>query len=522
MKAIFDLVVIGCGSGGMASARRAASYGAKVAIIENTRLGGTCVNVGCVPKKIMWTSANIGHTQNDAEGYCWDNINSDKNTFNWKKMKDKRNSTLLRLNGIYYKNQYNEKIVQIRGNAGFIDDKTLQIYHDPRVHDIDKTERSLCSIKEDNDMYQCDNTTNTMKRVWLVEKDNPITIQLVDENENDTNNKNNNVDEKTIIFGTKKIYIACGGEPSRQDIDTNELCSNSNDFFEWDECPKKCAVIGAGYIAVEQANIQRCYGCETTLIVRKEHALRNFDKTISTALWDELNKLGIELLNYSTPHSIEKDNKNNKLILKIKKDNDIKTLDNIDKVLVAIGREPGKTLQLPKNIARNDNGSIKVDDIGQTSIKNIYAQGDVIGKVDLTPVAIKAGRLLSDYLFGNKEYKVLNYRNIPTVVFSHPPIGTIGQTEDEAIQKYGKENIHIYNTKFTPMYYSLLQKKSSSVFKMITYGNDERVVGLHLMGSGCDEMLQGFAVAVVAGLTREQFHDCVAIHPTASEELVLL
>jgi len=497
----FDYVVIGCGSGGIASARRAASYGAKVAVIERTRLGGTCVNVGCVPKKVMWSAAAVGHAIQDGEGYCWDGIDAKNAKFNWPLMKQKRDAYVARLNGIYYRNLTNDGIYLIRGHASFTDASTIAVAAVPGAEALQKSEG------RDGD------------NVIIVGAEG-LTIKI------DPSSKPEDSNTLVDVPSASNVLIACGGAPTPLRIPGAEYVIDSDRFFDLTTAPRKAAVIGAGYIAVELAHILHALGTETSLCVRKAHALREFDSMISTALWKDLSST-LDVHNFTTPDRVVKEADGTltlHVVTTVDGEPQHKALRGYDCILTAIGRTPGNYLNLADvaELKRNQNGTVTVDDMGLTSIPNIYAVGDVLGKSDLTPVAINAGRRLSDFLFGGKPRAPLSYENIPTVVFTYPPIGTVGLTEAEALSKFGQDNVKIYKTQFTPMYYSMLTNKGTCAMKVICHGKDEVVVGLHIYGLGADEMLQGFAVGVKLGITKAQLDSCVAIHPTASEELVLM
>uniref|UniRef100_A0A2I3MR75 Glutathione reductase, mitochondrial n=1 Tax=Papio anubis TaxID=9555 RepID=A0A2I3MR75_PAPAN len=406
--ASYDYLVIGGGSGGLASARRAAELGARAAVVESHKLGGTCVNVGCVPKKVMWNTAVHSEFMHDHADYGFPSC---EGKFNWRVIKEKRDAYVSRLNTIYQNNLTKSHIEIIRGHAAFTSDP-----------------------------------------------------------------------KPTIEVGGKKytaphILIATGGVPSiphESQIPGASLGITSDGFFQLEELPSRSVIVGAGYIAVEIAGILSALGSKTSLMIRHDKVLRSFDSMISTNCTEELENAGVEVLKFS------------------------------------------------QGIQTDDKGHIIVDEFQNTNVKGIYAVGDVCGKALLTPVAIAAGRKLAHRLFEHKEDSKLDYNNIPTVVFSHPPIGTVGLTEDEAIHKYGEENVKIYSTSFTPMYHAVTKRKTKCVMKMVCANKEEKVVGIHMQGLGCDEMLQGFAVAVKMGATKADFDNTVAIHPTSSEELVTL
>lgn len=341
--------------------------------------------------------------------------------------------------------------------------------------------------------------------------------------------------EVTLDDGTKakvrakKILVAVGGDPNvGVDIPGTELGVNSDGFFDIAELPKKVALVGAGYIAVEFAGMFNALGVETHLFIRHDTFLRSFDPMVQEAIVAEYERLGVKLHKKSAPKKIEKDS-NGRLVIHYKdKTEDEGVLKDVDHLIWAIGRTP-----LTKNIGLeeagvkvNDKGYIEVDEYQNTSVDNIYALGDVTGQVELTPVAIAAGRKLAHRLYGGAEFKdlKLDYSNIPSVVFAHPEVGAVGLTEPQAVEKYGKENLKIYNTSFTAMYYAMMEQdqKGPTKYKLICAGPEEKVVGLHILGLGSGEMLQGFGVAIKMGATKRDFDSCVAIHPTSAEELVTL
>lgn len=459
--ASYDYLVIGGGSGGLASARRAAELGARVAVVESHKLGGTCVNVGCVPKKVMWNTAVHSEFIHDHVDYGFQSCDS---KFNWRVIKEKRDAYVSRLNTIYQDNLTKSHIEIIHGHAAF-----------------------TCDPKP--------------------------TVEVSGKK-----------------YTAPHILIATGGVPSRpqeSQIPGASLGITSDGFFQLEELPSHSVIVGAGYIAVEIAGILSALGSKTSLMIRHDKVLRNFDSIISSNCTEELENAGIEVLKYSQVKEVKKTSSGLELCMVTSvpgRKPILTTIPDVDCLLWAIGRDPNsRTLNLNKLGIQTDNkGHIIVDEFQNTNVKGIYAVGDVCGKALLTPVAIAAGRKLAHRLFECKEDSKLDYDNIPTVVFSHPPIGTVGLTEDEAISKYGKENVKTYSTTFTPMYHAVTKRKTKCVMKMVCANKDEKVVGIHMQGIGCDEMLQGFAVAVKMGATKADFDNTVAIHPTSSEELVTL
>lgn len=444
----YDLLVIGAGSGGLAAAQRAAEYGARVAIVEKGRLGGTCVNVGCVPKKVMWYAAELAHGIDDAEGY---GFQVDGKKHDWKKLQQARDAYVERLNGIYARNLERRNVELLRGTA--------------RVSDGN-----------------------------LVEVDGRR-------------------------FSAERILIATGGKPVVPNIPGAEHGLTSDDFFALDRCPRRIAVVGAGYIAVELAGVLASLGAEVTLIVRRDGVLRRLDLMLRELVQESIEADGIRMLTHCALRELRKEQDGT---LTFTSESGL-THGGFDSVLWAVGRQPcSADIGLDTvGVNTSERGYIEVDEWQQTSVPGVFAVGDVTGKVELTPVAIAAGRRLSDRLFGGMQDRKLDYNNIPTVIFSHPPIGTVGLTEDEARERYA-DDIKIYSGTFTPMYHALTERKRRTGIKLVCAGPDERVVGLHIIGEGADEMLQGFAVAVKMGATKRDFDDTVAIHPTSAEELVTL
>lgn len=443
----FDLLVIGGGSGGLAAARRAASHGAKVALIEAAELGGTCVNRGCVPKKMFWNAAQIAESVHDAESYGFSAMTP---TFDWGRFRTAREASLRRLNGMYERNLQVDGVTLIRGWGRLIGNHQIQ------------------------------------------------------------------VDEQT--YSADHIILAPGGQPLFPQIPGAELGISSDGFFELASQPSRVAVVGAGYVAVEIAGVLAALGTATTLILRKDKPLRNFDEMLSGALFEELGAQGINLVTGFSPQKLEKHDDGFCLT-----GESGQVQHGFDEVIWAIGRRPrldGLGLE-HENLKPDEHGFILANEWEETSVKKIYALGDVSGKKELTPVAIAAGRKLSDRLFGGKHDSKLDYSDVPTVVFSHPPIGTVGKTEAEAREEYG-DAVKCYRSSFVDSYYSLARRKIRTHMKLVTVGPEERVVGIHVIGRSADELIQGFAVALRMGATKADLDRTVAIHPTAAEELVTL
>ena len=387
--------------------------------------------------------------------------------FDWKFIKDARDNYVVRLNGIYGRNLENSKVASIVGTASFSDDgKSVQVLPE--------------------------------------------------------------VGGEPVTYTADHILIATGGYPLfPQGEGIRENCISSDGFFALEDLPKKVVVVGAGYIAVELAGVLNSLGSDTSLVVRKQKALREFDDMISDQLDEEMQKQGITIHRNTNGVKSITVGQDGLKTLKLQNGDEI---SEVDTVIMAAGRAP---LVEPLNLSgagvnQKDGGYIMVNEYSETSVKGIYALGDVCGHVELTPMAIAAGRRLADRLFGGPEWKnaKVSYDNVPTVVFSHPPIGTIGLTEKQAIAKYGEQNIKVYRSKFANLYYGPWQveqdDKPKTAMKLICAGEEELVVGLHVIGMGADEMLQGFGIAMKMGATKADFDSCIAIHPTASEEFVTL
>ena len=443
----FDLLVIGGGSGGLAHAQRAAEYGATAAVVESGPLGGTCVNVGCVPKKVMWYTAQHAHQFQHAADYGFDLA---VRGHDWGALKVRRDVYIKRLNEIYARNMDQHGVTYIVGSARFIDANTVAV-----------------------------------------------------------NGRE---------YRAERLVIASGGRPVVPNIPGAELGITSDDFFALEQRPQRVLVAGSGYVAAELAGVFNGLGSETQIVVRKEGLLRSFDTMLSTKLMAAMRDSGIALHTGVIPTTLAK--LDDGLLLNAA---DGRKFGPVDCVLWAIGRIPNtEELDVHKaGVLLDDCGFVATDNLQQTNVAHIHALGDVTGRVSLTPVAIAAGRRLADRLYGGMEGRQLDYDLIPTVIFSHPTIGTVGMTEKQARAEYG-DDVKVYTSEFTPMYYALGDAKRRSSMKLITTGDQERVVGCHIIGEGADEMLQGFAVAMRMGATKTDFDDTVAIHPTNAEELVTM
>ncbi|WP_163133998.1 glutathione-disulfide reductase [Agarivorans sp. Alg241-V36] len=445
----FDYLCIGAGSGGIASANRASMHGQKVALVEARHVGGTCVNVGCVPKKAMWFGAQVAEAiHRYAPDYGFD---VQVNKFDWSTLVASREAYIKRIHGSYDRVLGNNGVTVINGFAKFVDANTVEVNGEQ--------------------------------------------------------------------IRAKHILIATGGRPTIPNIPGAELGIDSDGFFALTEQPKRVLVLGAGYIAVELAGVLHSLGSETHLAVRKHAPLRNFDPMLSETLVEIMAEDGPTLHTNSTPKAIEKQ-ADGSLVVSFENGNSLQ----VDSVIWAIGREPANDKINLEGIGveTDERGYIKVDEYSNTNVAGVYAVGDNIGKVELTPVAVKAGRLLSERLFNGQTKAKMDYDLIPTVVFSHPAIGTIGLTEPEAIAQYGEDKVKVYNSSFGAMYTAVTQHRQVTKMKLICAGEDQKVVGLHGIGLGMDEILQGFGVAMKMGATKADFDACVAIHPTSAEEFVTL
>jgi len=442
MRKHYDMIAIGAGSGGLSAVERASEYGKKCAVVEVNQVGGTCVNVGCVPKKVMWFAANASQIIKNSNGFGFD---ISINDFSWTKLKDGRENYINGINEWY---------------DGYLEKLGIDYFHGFG--------------------------------------------KLIDKNTISVNGENLTADT---------IVLSPGGEPSVPKIEGAKYGITSDGFFELNKLPKRVAVVGGGYIGVELAGVLNSLGSEVSLFVRSQKLLNGFDELIQSSLENDYREHGIKI-EFGT--SIDK----------ISKDKTLHTnkgdFSGYEQIIWTVGRDPlTQHLGLENAGVKTDQrGFILTNKFQKTNIDNIYALGDATGRAPLTPVAIAAGRRLSDRLYNNMKNRRLSYENIPTVVFTHPPIGTIGMTEEEARKKF--KNVKVYQSQFTPMADALSDHKTTTALKLVCVNNNEKVVGCHIMGHGADEMLQGFAVAIRMGATKKQFDDTVAIHPTSAEELVTM
>ncbi|MCC5854229.1 MAG: glutathione-disulfide reductase [Idiomarina sp.] len=446
----FDYLSIGAGSGGIASANRAAIRGAKAAVIEAKAVGGTCVNVGCVPKKVMWYGAHVAEALKYAKAYGFE---LEQKGFDWSELVKNREAYIERIHGAYHRGFEGNGVEYIEGFAKFVGPNAVEVNGERITAD--------------------------------------------------------------------HITIAVGGRPVIPQVPGAEFGIDSDGFFALTEQPKKAVVVGAGYIAVEIAGVLHALGTNTHLLVRHDRPLRGFDRDIIDTLLGLLERHGPTLHTFSEVKEVAK---NDDGLLTIETVNGEKITD-VDCLIWAVGREPAtSSIGLDEaGVQCDEQGFIRTDKYQNTNVSGIYAVGDITGEAQLTPVAIKAGRLLAERLFNSDMPDAhMDYSLVPTIVFSHPPIGTIGLTELEAIEQFGESSVKVYKSGFAAMYNAITPYRELSTFKLICVGEEEKVVGLHGIGEGMDEILQGFAVAIKMGATKADFDATIALHPTSAEEFVTL
>jgi glutathione reductase (NADPH) len=444
----YDFLVIGGGSGGIAAARRAARHGAKVAVVEAAKLGGTCVHVGCVPKKLTWHAASIAEELIDARDYGFD---VDVKGFDLRKLKKARSTYIERLTAIYERNLTSDGATLIEGWARFTGPRSIEVGGVP--------------------------------------------------------------------LEAEHILVATGSRPHRPLVPGADLGLTSDGFFELEELPPHVTLVGGGYIGCELAGMFHALSVPTRVVVRGAGPLLYMDPMLGNALAEHWSTSGVELVTLFNPAALTKTD--DSLVLQA---TDGRRLECPGALLWATGREPrteGLGLE-GLGVELDALGHVCVDAWQNTSAPGIYAIGDVTGRFALTPVAIAAGRRLADRLFGGDAEARLEYEYIPSVVFSHPPIGVVGLSEPAARAELGDENVKCYAARFTALYHGLTERKPRTYVKLVVVGAEERVVGLHVFGMGADELLQGFAVAIRMGATKRDFDRTVAIHPTAAEEIVTL
>ncbi|MEO6689583.1 MAG: glutathione-disulfide reductase [Dokdonella sp.] len=443
----FDLIVLGAGSGGIAMAIRAARHGAKVAVLEPGALGGTCVNVGCVPKKAMWIAAELAEAQQLAHEVGFDVT---PGTLDWEAFVTRRNRYIANIH-VSYRRRFSDLGIAL-----------------------------ICERGE----FLAANRISAGKRELSAEH----------------------------------VLVATGTRPQRSGIAGARLGIDSDGFFELRHCPRRAAVVGSGYIAVELAGVLRALGAEVTLAARGDRLLRTFDHELGEVLAHAMHARGIALALGRNPVEATRDADGYTLHF-----SDGEPARGFDELIWAIGRTPN-TVSIGADragIALDANGFIMTDEWQNTTAANVYAVGDVSGRVALTPVAIAASRRLADRVFGGKPDAKLDYANIATVVFSHPPLATVGLSEEDARKLHG-DAVGVYRSSFRPMLLALAQREEKTLMKLVCVGPEERIVGIHLFGTATDEIVQGFAVALKMGATKADLDATVAIHPTSAEELVLM
>jgi len=446
----FDLIAIGGGSGGLAVAEKAAAYGKRVAVIEAGKFGGTCVNNGCVPKKVMWYAANLAHAVDDANGF---GVPATRGRTDWHKLVSGRDAYIANINGYWDGYITDSGITRIEGHARFVDAGSIEV--------------------------------------------------------------------GGRIYTADHIVIATGGRPIVPPVPGAELGITSDGFFQLQEQPRKVAIVGGGYIGVELAGVLQALGSQVTVVALEERVLEVFDPMVSEVLMGEMRKQGMELRMGFQVAGLARTAQGIALDAA-----DGERLDGFDTVIWAVGRAPN-TRELnaaAAGIEMRANGIIPTDEYQNTNVPGIYAIGDITGRTPLTPVAIAAGRRLAARLFLAQPQQKVDYNNIPSVVFSHPPVGTVGLTEAQARDAAAQDGakVTVYKTDFTPMRYSLAAHGMTTAMKLVCSGEDEKVVGIHLVGDGVDEMLQGFAVALKMGARKADLDGTIPIHPVSAEELVTL
>lgn len=447
----YDLFVIGAGSGGVRLARMSASLGAKVAVAEDRYLGGTCVNVGCVPKKLFVYASHVAEDLKDSEGYGWSN--SGELGFNWQTLIKNKNIEINRLNGIYKNLLVNSGAQIIDGRAKFVDAHTV-----------------------------------------------------------DVNGKR---------YSAERIVIATGNWPFVPEFPGKEFAITSNELFYLGYLPSQAVVVGGGYIAVEMAGILNGLGVKTTLVYRGEMFLRGFDEEIRHFVKDEMLKKGIRLKfneNISSLQSIQEPDRD--LVYQVCYESG--DVEDTGLVLYATGRVPHtQDLGLENtNVELNKRNEIIVDKNFQSSEKSIFALGDVIGGMQLTPVALTEGMYLANFLYNEVKPKGVDYTNIPTAVFCQPSIATVGLSEEQAVSEY--DNVSVYVSNFKPMKHTLSGSDERCLMKMLVDKDSDKVLGIHMVGAEAGEIIQGMAVALKAGATKRVFDETIGIHPTAAEEFVTM
>lgn len=439
----YDLLVIGAGSGGVRASRMASSsLGLKVAIVEDNMMGGTCVNVGCVPKKLFTYAGDFAHSLEDAKGYGWNYKNQ---SFDWKILRKNKDKEIKRLNNVYENMLKNAGVDIINGYATFVDKNTVRI-----------------------------------------------------------NNKN---------YTAERILISAGATTSLPDTSGIEHAKTSFDAFYLDKLPNEVIIVGGGYIAVEFASIFNNLGAKTKLLLRGDRILREFDNETVDFVSNQMQELGIEIIYNTDIKKLSK--KNNKTICHTDKKD-----FSAELVMYATGRKPHiDKLGLQQVGVKTRNGAIKVNDDFQTNIPSIYALGDVIDKMQLTPVALSEAMTFLNRVYGDKTKK-MDYKNIPTAIFCYPNMATVGLSQEQATEQGYK--FDIYKSNFKPMKNTISGSNCRSFVKLIVDKNTQKVLGVHMIGDDASEIIQGMAIAVKAGLKKSDFDNTIGIHPTSAEEFVTM
>ena len=453
-QAEFDLVVIGGGSGGLAGAFAAAAHGARVALVEPGELGGTCVNVGCVPKKAMWLAADLSERMALAADLGFQ-LPATPPALDWPTFIAHRQRYIARIHASYR-------------------------------HRLDEAGIAWMPCR------------GRLRDAHTVETDTGLTLRA------------------------GRVLLATGATPVRPDMPGVELAGVSDDFFELSQAPARVGLVGGGYIAVELAGVLQALGSRVEVFVRGPRVLSGMDAELALALQANMQARGIRLHLEAAVSALQPARDGRVRVVHKGAESGV-VAEPFDHVLLATGRRPntsGMGLE-QAGVVLGEKGEVVVDPWQDTSVEGVHAVGDVTGRVALTPVAIAAARQLMARLFGGQPEARLDYDNVPTVVFSHPPMGTVGLTEEQARQRHG-DQVRVFTAGFRPMLSALADSPQRSLFKLVCVGEEERVVGIHLLGEAVDEILQGFAVALKLGVTRAQLRQTVAIHPTSAEELVLV
>jgi glutathione reductase (NADPH) len=446
MHTHYDLIAIGAGSGGLAVAEKAAQYGRRVAVVEAGKVGGTCVNNGCVPKKVMWYAADLAHAVDAASGF---GVPAQRGRTDWARLVAGREQYIANINDYWNTYLDDRGITRLAGRARFVDARTIEV--------------------------------------------------------------------EGQRYSTDHIVIATGGRPVVPRLPGAELGITSDGFFELTNQPGKVAVIGGGYIGVELAGVLQALGSDVTVVALEDRILELFDPMISEVLMTQMRKQGIDLRTRFQVAGLARTGDGIALDAA-----DGERLDGYECVIWAVGRTPntGDLDLAAAGVEQRANGIVPTDEYQNTNVPGIYAIGDVTGRKPLTPVAIAAGRRLAERLFGPNPDAKVDYANVPSVVFAHPPVATVGATEPQAREQY--QRVTVYRTDFTPMRHALSEHGVTTAMKLVCAGEEQRVVGVHLIGDNVDEMLQGFAVAVKMGATKADFDNTIPIHPISAEELVTL